>query len=62
MNQDSPKLPLHLAWANALVICRRLEAAERNRLKAHAALLIARHVVSKARRRSLAQGGLPAGQ
>jgi hypothetical protein len=56
-SQELPSLPLHLALVNTLEICRRQDAAERDRLKAHAALLIARHVVSKARRRSLSATG-----
>ena len=57
MSQELPSLPLHLALVNTLEICRRQDAAERDRLKAHAALLIARHVVSKARRQSLSPTG-----
>lgn len=57
MNHESPKLPLHVALVSTLEICRRLDAAERNTLKVHAASLIARHVVGKARRRALPATG-----
>lgn len=59
MENDSWKLPPHIAWANALAICERLEFAERNQLKSYAALLIARHVLGKVRRRSLSAPGSP---
>jgi len=62
MNQESPRLPLHLTLVSTLQICMRQDAAERDRLKAHAALLIARHVVSKARRRSLSVTGTATAQ
>ena len=62
MNQESPRLPLHLALVSTLEICMRQDAAERDRLKAHAAFLIARHVVSKARRRSLSATGTATAQ
>jgi hypothetical protein len=62
MSQELPRLPLHLALVNTLEICSRQDAAERDRLKAHAALLIARHVVSKARRRSLSATGTATAQ
>jgi len=62
MSQELPRLPLHLALVNALEICSRQDAAERDRLKAHAAYLIARHVVSKARRRSVSATGTATAQ
>jgi len=52
MSQELPRFPLHLALANTLEICQRQDAAQHDRPKAHAALLIARQAVSKARRRS----------
>ena len=57
MDESPPQVPPHLAWATALTICERLDGAERNELKAYAASLIARHVIGKIRRRSLAGSG-----
>jgi hypothetical protein len=56
MGKHSQNLPPHLSWAMALAVCERLDAAERDQLKSYAALLIARHVIRKARQRTLPPG------
>jgi hypothetical protein len=41
-------------------MCERLDGVERDELKAYAAMLVARHVISKVRQHSIASsGGVP---
>jgi hypothetical protein len=58
--QNPSRLPVRRALEIAQAICERLDGAERDQLKAYAAMLVARHVISRVRARSTAssEGGL----
>jgi len=60
MGQHPNRLPARRALEVAQAICERLDDVERDQLKAHAAMLVARHVISKARQHSIASSeGVP---
>ena len=59
---DPDRLPARRALEVAQAICERLDGAERDQPKAYAAMLVARHIISKARQHSDASSeDLPVG-
>ena len=62
MKMDPNGLPARRALEVAQAICERLDGAERDQPKAYAAMLVARHIISKARQHSDASSeDLPVG-